>query len=104
MKACLDVSETVLKKEGFNTVDPQEGIANSSHGKPCAGYFTAVRGQAPVYGLIVHMDNQNDLIFDPGKSMPQANPVFPWCLRDSMMQAAEPAPAQEAFVKCFCCA
>ena len=98
------VSETVMKAERLNAAEPQEGIANSSQSIPCAGYLKAIRGNAPVDGLIVHMDNQIDLIFDLGKSMPQANPVFLWCLRNSMMQAAEPAPAQQEFVKCFCCA
>jgi len=104
MKGMFGVSETVMKEKGFNADEPQEGISNSSQGKPRARYLMAVRGNASVYDLIVQMDDKSNLFFDPGKSMPQANPVFFGCFRNSMMQAAEPASAQEASVKFFCCA
>jgi hypothetical protein len=64
----------------------------------------SVRGCKSVDDLLVHMDDKFNLFFDLGKSIPKTNPVFLWCFRNNMFQAAEPAPAQEEFKNIFCCA
>ena len=56
-----------MKTQGFNAGKPQEGIANSSKGKPCAGYLMVVGGNTTVNGLIVQINNQPNLFFDFGK-------------------------------------
>ena len=65
----MDILYSVLKTEGFYTGEPQAGAANSSQGKPPAGYLMAVRGRDSVNGFVVHMDDKSNLLFDLGKSI-----------------------------------